>query len=718
MPSHFVRESALAWRVIVINLLRPILTQCLTILCFTASLGAFAVAQELPVRDTERVRNDIEAEQQKKRASEKELALKRAAADVAQKRVAELQKQLAEATARAKTEQTAVEKQTAAVASLDQGIAALTAELQTNQAADSLQQAADVKQSQLDVIEETRRGLEGQLAGLRKNSIEWRSRMTEAEQRVQAAQAKKPEAEKKVTEAQAAYNAAAQAEAAGKAAVDTAAKTVETMKATMAADQQKLDAARAALTKLDQSLASLRASSEALVQAAAVTGADVAATNQGLQTAIGEFAPLRKSADELAAQLTASIETQAKAIPAAVAEMEKKQNELKPLTEAATKTRGALDTEKAALAALQTEEADGQKSIADAQAKQQAVDAQIMAMEPSLQKLSAEIQMVTGEVIAARSAAQEALAPLGRFVSFSREVAPILADRCVACHNTRSPGGRLNLDSFSALMKGGESGAAVTAHGTDSLLLLMVEDGSMPKDADPLKPEEVAVLKRWVAVGAPLDAGTAVGADLFDVMPELPQPSPPESYRVPIPVTATAFSPDGALLASSGYHEILIWKTDDGSLVRRITNVEERVYDLEFSRDGSRLLAAAGTPGQLGEAKLFTVADGQLLKTLVRSRDAVFAVSFSPDDSQIAAAGADRTISVANVNSGEVTTKIEDHADWVMDINWSPDGQKLVSSSRDKTCKVFVAATGQPQTTFNGHTEPVYSAAFLADSKT
>ena len=199
--------------------------------------------------------------------------------------------------------------------------------------------------------------------------------------------------------------------------------------------------------------------------------------------------------------------------------------------------------------------------------------------------------------------------------------------------------------------------------------------------------------------------------------PEIAQPLPPKTYRVPIPVTATAFNADASILASSGYHEILLWKTADGSLVRRITNVAERVYDLEFSADGTQLAVAAGTPGQLGEVKLFSTTDGTHQKTLVRTKDAVFAVSYSPDGKSLAASGADRVVYAVNVATGDTMLQIEDHADWVMDVKWSPDGNQLVTASRAKTSKVFDVASGQSVITFNGHGDAVYSAAFLTDGK-
>ncbi|MCA9031378.1 MAG: hypothetical protein KDA66_11245, partial [Planctomycetaceae bacterium] len=115
-------------------------------------------------------------------------------------------------------------------------------------------------------------------------------------------------------------------------------------------------------------------------------------------------------------------------------------------------------------------------------------------------------------------------------------------------------------------------------------------------------------------------------------------------------------------LASSGYHEVLLWSAENGQLVRRITNVAERVYGLEFTADGARLAVAAGTPGRIGEVKIFQVADGALLANMVATDDAMFDVAFSPDGTRLAACGADRTIRIFDATSGEQQQLIEDHS--------------------------------------------------------
>ena len=274
------------------------------------------------------------------------------------------------------------------------------------------------------------------------------------------------------------------------------------------------------------------------------------------------------------------------------------------------------------------------------------------------------------------------------------------------------------MDTFHGIVKGGEQGVAVLARDPEgSNLLAQIEDGLMPKDADPLTKEEIAAIRKWIKNGARLDAGLKETAQLATIIPKLPQPMPPEAYRVPIPVTSSTFSPDGNQIASSGYHEVILWNAADGKLTRRITNVAERTYDIEYSADGKLLAVAAGTPGQQGEVKLFNPADGTLVRDVTTTNDSIFGVAFSPDGKRLATCSADRSIRVFNVETGAQELLIEDHADWVMDIAWSPDGAKLASASRDKTSKLFDAKTGDSLVTFPAHAEVVYGVTFSPDGQ-
>uniref|UniRef100_A0A7C2K2E7 Cytochrome c domain-containing protein n=1 Tax=Schlesneria paludicola TaxID=360056 RepID=A0A7C2K2E7_9PLAN len=357
-----------------------------------------------------------------------------------------------------------------------------------------------------------------------------------------------------------------------------------------------------------------------------------------------------------------------------------------------------------------------QQVLAGHPAKIIAAEKAVAEFQPQLQQAEAAYAALAKTALDHQIALEAALVEAGKLVSFAKSVAPIFAQRCVACHNARTAKGRLNMETYANLMKGGESGEVVLAHKPgDSNLQIQIEAGEMPKDADPLTPEQIAVVKKWIETGARLDAGVSPTAALITIMPKPIQPPPPETYRVPVPVMAVAFSPDGNLVATSGYREVILWNAADGQLVRRISNLAERPHDIEFTPNGEQLAVAAGTPGQLGEVKLFTVADGSLAADLFTTDDEVFSVAISPDGGRIAATCADRSVRVYDLATKQRLTFIEDHADWVMDVAWSPDGTKLATASRDKTAKVFDAKTGDALATFNGHGQPVFGVGFLPD---
>lgn len=343
----------------------------------------------------------------------------------------------------------------------------------------------------------------------------------------------------------------------------------------------------------------------------------------------------------------------------------------------------------------------------------------VVDFQPELQRMEALYAALSTEAVARQIELETSLVAVGRLVSFAKQVAPIFSDRCLACHNVRTSKGRLNMETYAGLMKGGESGLAiVAATPNDSLLQTVIEDHSMPQDADPLSDDQIAIIKKWIETGAQLDAGISGNAQLIAFIPKPTQPAPPETYRVPVPVMALAFSPDGTLLATSGYREVLLWNTTNGQLVRRIANIGERPHDIAFSADGKMMAVAAGTPGQMGDVKLFNSDDGTLLADLFTTDDEVFAVAFSPDGTRLAAACADRSVRLFNVATRRQEKRIEDHADWVMDVAWSPDGKKIATASRDKTSKIFDSTTGESQITSNGHGQPVFGVGFLPDGNT
>ncbi len=88
-------------------------------------------------------------------------------------------------------------------------------------------------------------------------------------------------------------------------------------------------------------------------------------------------------------------------------------------------------------------------------------------------------------------------------VSFSAEVMPILEQYCWECHSEDNTELGLRLDSYEGVMAGSDYGTVVEPGDPDgSLLVDMVESGDMPEEGDPVPPEELEVIKTWIAEGA------------------------------------------------------------------------------------------------------------------------------------------------------------------------------------------------------------------------
>ncbi len=97
-------------------------------------------------------------------------------------------------------------------------------------------------------------------------------------------------------------------------------------------------------------------------------------------------------------------------------------------------------------------------------------------------------------------------------LTYWQDVRPLLRRHCTVCHSVRTlkepdVSGGLALDSRAAILKGAKQPVVVPGKPDESELIrrLHVADPAkrMPLDADPLPPETIDVLRRWVAAGAP-----------------------------------------------------------------------------------------------------------------------------------------------------------------------------------------------------------------------
>jgi hypothetical protein len=96
-------------------------------------------------------------------------------------------------------------------------------------------------------------------------------------------------------------------------------------------------------------------------------------------------------------------------------------------------------------------------------------------------------------------------------------VQPILTAKCIGCHGEEKQKGKLRVDTFAELMKGGSEGESVVAGKVDDSSLLqrvylpLDDDEHMPPEGkDQLTAQETAVIAFWIQSGAKAD--TTIGS--------------------------------------------------------------------------------------------------------------------------------------------------------------------------------------------------------------
>ncbi len=297
----------------------------------------------------------------------------------------------------------------------------------------------------------------------------------------------------------------------------------------------------------------------------------------------------------------------------------------------------------------------------------------------------------------------------------------IFKEHCLDCHSAPDPDAKLFLDNFEGLMKGGESGPAVTAgKSAESLLVKMVE-GKFEKDGKKLimppgkrkklATADIHLIRDWIDSGAhaPKEAPTLV--KVLNVPKITPPASPTRS------IYSLAYSPSTMVLAVGRHGDVELISPETRATVRTLSGHHGNVNALVFSTDGKLLYAAAGETALFGEVRIWNVADGSLVRTLDGHVDAIYALALSPDGKTLATGSYDQKIKLWATDSGKELKTLSGHNGCVFGLSFRRDGKILASASGDRTVKLWDVVSGERRDTLSQSLKELYTVQFAPDGK-
>lgn len=321
-------------------------------------------------------------------------------------------------------------------------------------------------------------------------------------------------------------------------------------------------------------------------------------------------------------------------------------------------------------------------------------------------------------------------------ITFVDHVLPIFRARCGSCHNANDQKGGLVVDQYAPIMEGGSSGSVIEPGDAEfSYLWLLInheDTPKMPPNADKLPENELAMIRKWIDLGALENEGSKANikkkASLAKIEVTTTRPADvamPLAYLGEPPhvlkgstnaVTALTTSPWAPITAVSGFQQVGLYHSETLESLGTLSFPEGQPQILKFSRNGALLLVGGGRGGQLGKVVVYDVKTGERKAEVGNEYDEVLAADISPDQSLVALGGPKRMLRVYSTATGELIYEKKKHTDWITSIEFSPDGVLLASGDRSNGLIVWEADAGNIFYDLLGHRGSVNDVSWRSDS--
>jgi WD40 repeat protein len=179
------------------------------------------------------------------------------------------------------------------------------------------------------------------------------------------------------------------------------------------------------------------------------------------------------------------------------------------------------------------------------------------------------------------------------------------------------------------------------------------------------------------------------------------------------PVTAVAFSPDGARLATAGSDGVArVWEIASGRQVLTLRGHTAAVQHVAFHPDGTRLATSASD----ASVRIWSASTGEELRRIASATPEFLWVSFHCNGAVLATANRDKTAEAWDIASGRKVFSLVGHKGGVWCVDYNPDSKRLLTSSYDGTAKIWDASPREEGLAFlRGHNDTVNGMSFSPD---
>jgi WD40 repeat protein len=154
-----------------------------------------------------------------------------------------------------------------------------------------------------------------------------------------------------------------------------------------------------------------------------------------------------------------------------------------------------------------------------------------------------------------------------------------------------------------------------------------------------------------------------------------------------------AFSPDGKILATTGFKEPpRLYDTATWAIRHKLTEDDESTRCVAFSPD-SKILATVGFSGQIS---LWDVATGKKRKAFAPGLEHLQRVLFSPDSATLAAGGHNQAV-LWDIAKNQRRATLQGHDGLVQGLAFSRDGKLLITADVRGKIQVWGEDTSKPK---------------------